>query len=53
MTVLDQGSMNIKVKVLKAFVKRISSSKVNGTPTADKEIDMMNARREIRVRIPG
>ena len=26
---------------------------VNGTLVADKEIDIMNARREIRVRIPG
>ena len=33
--------------------KKKLENPVNGTLVADKEIDIMNARREIRVRIPG
>ena len=54
MTVLDQGFTNGFSKWL---ASKISDTPllitIRGTLVVDKEIDLLNARREIRVRIPG
>ena len=53
MTVLDQGSTNGSQFYVLRINRLLPLNPIGGTLVVDKEIDMMNARREIRVRIPG